>query len=416
MKAGYAVADITPPFPLELAGFIHRRGPSIGTIDPLTVKVLALQDGQAAPYLFFSFDLLGCDTPFCLKLRRTIKRRLVLPKDRVWINATHTHAAPAGMFFGDRYNSAYAALLLTAIQKAASEALDDLVSVRLYTGETAIEGIGSIRNVSRKEASYTMPVFSLRFVRETGKDILLLLFQCHPTVLGEDNKMFSRDLPGAWERAFQNKYCVFFMNGACADISTRYTRTLRGQAQLDLFGSLLGEATNKMRWKEAKCGTALPALHSRLWLPPAALAEDQERMVLREHFMEMEKNCTDAAQKRQYSSCIAALEQSKLKKSAIIPVVCVDIGPVVFLGLPLEISALQGQILRKSAGKEAGKPVWLVCYANGYVGYLHSGKTLGKDSTYEDLASPCGPGSFERVLKGVNHCIKKLMQMNSGNG
>jgi hypothetical protein len=96
LKAGFARRVITPAKAMTLAGFDRRSQPAQGALEDLYVTVLALQNGEAAPFLLCSFDLLGTDRTLCEK----VQQALPLHPERVWVCATHTHAAPRGAFSG----------------------------------------------------------------------------------------------------------------------------------------------------------------------------------------------------------------------------------------------------------------------------------------------------------------------------
>ena len=58
-KAGTATADITPNQPQWMAGYGGRTRPAEGTLHPLFIKVLALEDARGHRAIVLSSDLLG---------------------------------------------------------------------------------------------------------------------------------------------------------------------------------------------------------------------------------------------------------------------------------------------------------------------------------------------------------------------
>ena len=106
-----------------MAGFDRRTLPAEGTLDELYVSVLALQQGDAMPFVLCVFDLLGTDRTLCEK----VHGELPLPAERVWICATHTHSAPRGAFSGgESQDDAYISLLTKSCKAAVLSALEDL--------------------------------------------------------------------------------------------------------------------------------------------------------------------------------------------------------------------------------------------------------------------------------------------------
>ena len=60
MQAGASQATITPPVGVDLAGYAHREGPSVGLHDDLWCRALVLDDGDARLALI-ALDLLSAD-------------------------------------------------------------------------------------------------------------------------------------------------------------------------------------------------------------------------------------------------------------------------------------------------------------------------------------------------------------------
>ena len=104
MRAGFGRRDITPDKSMNMAGFDRRKDPSIGTLDPLEVCVLALEDSGQNPFLMCIFDLLGTDSSLCTHIRENVSAGLEIPAERIWVGATHTHSAPTGHFSGNQYD------------------------------------------------------------------------------------------------------------------------------------------------------------------------------------------------------------------------------------------------------------------------------------------------------------------------
>ena len=118
LKAGFARLPITPETPMTLAGFDRRTKPAEGVAEDLYVSVLALQTGEEPPFLLCVFDLLGCDRALCDHVRQALD----LSPERIWICATHTHAAPRGAFSsGVSQDDAYISLLIDCCKAASHE-------------------------------------------------------------------------------------------------------------------------------------------------------------------------------------------------------------------------------------------------------------------------------------------------------
>ena len=92
LRAGFARADITPTWPVSLAGFASRSGLSTGVAHPLHVRAAAFEAGARA--LVLSADLLYWPPELVDELRPLLATQADVPADNILFAATHTHSAP----------------------------------------------------------------------------------------------------------------------------------------------------------------------------------------------------------------------------------------------------------------------------------------------------------------------------------
>ena len=137
LLAGWAVAEITPPKPVNLVGQYEKRI-SVSVRDPLTATALALETrggpGGAEQAILISCDVIGIPKSVTDRVRE--KLRSLLPDfdmRKLVLNATHTHTAPglAETSYapydlsgepGVMTPSAYAELFIERVARAAAEA------------------------------------------------------------------------------------------------------------------------------------------------------------------------------------------------------------------------------------------------------------------------------------------------------
>ena len=350
LKAGFAQRDITPQKAMTLAGFDRRTLPAEGVLDPLYVSVLALQADEDVPFLICSFDLLGVDRVLCEKVRQA----LPLPPERVWVCATHTHSAPRGAFSGGvSQDDAYIDWIANRCKAAALAALEDLSPAQASWAEGKTQGVASLRDVPREQADFAMPLLGLRLERERDR-IQWLRFQCHPTVLDERNLRYSRDLPGCMgaER-------TVFSNGACADLSTRFTRKESSPEELSRLGTLIKQELECMQYQpDGVFGTVIRPSVLELELPYGNALCGSQRTQLLETLREQADACADQAAKRELDACIAVLERGDrvLPESRTVTVAACDLGSRLLLALPFEVAQADGLWLEEEAAAFCGKP------------------------------------------------------------
>jgi len=401
VKSGFAQLTITPQKAMTMAGFDRRTQPAEGTLDELYVTVLALQNEEEAPFLLCSFDLLGTDRVLCEKVRQA----LPVPPERAWILATHTHSAPRGAFFGGvSQDDEYIVFLINQCKAAALAALEDLSPSQMWWGETAVEGVASLRDVSREQSAYEMPLLSLQLKRK--KDAFQWLrFQCHPTVLDEHNLRYSRDLPGGVGAAK-----TLFTNGACADLSTRFTRDTSSPEELVRLGGYIKAALAQTEYQaDTAFGEVIKPVYRELELPYGNVIHGEERLRLLKELQKQAACCTDKAALREIDACIAVLERGDrmLPQTRKVTISACDFGSRLLLGLPFEVAQADGTCLEREVEAFCGKPAHLICYCGGYDGYLPHAQT---GINYQDLASGYLPEARKQIWQGILDCAASAVK------
>ncbi|MBR6825738.1 MAG: hypothetical protein IKM59_04240 [Oscillospiraceae bacterium] len=408
MRAGFGRVAITPHKPMKMAGFDRRKDPSSGILDELYVSVLRLEDESAAYFAFCSFDVLGVDSQLCRQVRNILSRSLSVDADRIWVSSTHTHSAPSHIFSGsESYDPDFVSELLEKAKEAGQKAKADLAPCAPYVAHTHAVGVASLRNMGRSGSEYPMPVHVTKLCRKEDS-LSFCLFSCHPTVLDEKNTLYSKDIPGAAaKRLPKNQFCMFH-NGACADISTRFTRTASSPEELKRLGGILGDAIVEAPFSPGTTfGTAISCAGEDIFLSRGAGVDGEERLQLLEALHAKMDACEDPQMKREYDSRIAVLERAAAaaEKDRRISVSAVDFGPFMYASLPFEVDSKDGIELETILTEAAGKPVYLICYTGGYDGYLPSGNPLTADSSYEDFASRYLPQSRRQVWESAKKCV-----------
>ncbi|MBR5537818.1 MAG: hypothetical protein IKU58_07955 [Clostridia bacterium] len=401
MNIGFGRMPITPQKAMTLAGFDRRTAPSLGAIDDLFVSVLLLEDDTGTRAALCSFDLLGADRALCQRIREA----LPLSADRVWVCATHTHSAPRGAFSGGiSQDDDYIAGLVTACRAAFESAERDLSPADAFLGESTADGVASFRDVPRDASTFAMPLRTVALRRAQG-EVRLTRFACHPTVLSEDNLYCSRDLPGGSETV-----PTLWLNGPCADLSTRFTRKESSFAEVRRLGGYIKTALERTVLHPLSAfGTTIRAHRMELELPYGSSLRGEARQRLLETLRTQAATCTDEAARRETESCIAVLERAErdLPASRTVMVGAWDLGSLVLVGLPFEVSWQDGTALEAQAAALCGKPALLVCYCNGYDGYLPH-ETAGVN--YQDLATGYLPEARAMIRRGALDCVNNTQR------
>ena len=92
LRAGVAIADITPAGPYPMSGYYFERL-STGTKDPLHAKALVLRQGDSAAAIICC-DLIVIASDLTDVVREAVERETGIPGANVCLAATHTHTGP----------------------------------------------------------------------------------------------------------------------------------------------------------------------------------------------------------------------------------------------------------------------------------------------------------------------------------
>ena len=408
--AGFAKRAITPAGSALLSGFDLRKAPSEGVLDDLYVCAMAIVPEDGKPFIFLAFDLLGIPRELALRLYDATAAQCRTVPERVWASATHTHAAPAHVFNrAPETDAPYIESLLSASAAAAKDALSCASPVQALSGFAEKSGIASRRDVPREESRYDMPVFSL--LLRGRKDVYLSRFACHCTVLDEKNLLVSADLAGAARQALGSDCAL--LNGACADLSTRYARVSSTPEEMHRLGSKLAEAIRSTPYVPASgFAERISAKRATVSLPQRALPDPEEILRLKNAFAAKLESCSDASARREITSILAVLSRPARPVDELrqidISAVCMD--SFILIGLPFEVNSDRGAAWETELSVLAGRPVYLVCYTGGYDGYLPSGKPLSEDSCYQDVASRYPPEAVGILENAMKELIQNLPQ------
>ena len=258
LLVGFARADISPTLcSVPLGGFSATEFRLSGVIgDPLYANAVALRSGEET-LVYLSTDLLGIPKNHVAEFREAIAEKTGLPKDRIFITASHTHSGPdprSEIPAAVRYRTEQ---LIPALCNAAYRSLADLKPAKLSYGSIEVGNPACRMNFVRhyyvveteKKDSYTKEdlqfagfthpklkekgkycyvghtadpdpmLHIMRFSRDGADDVMLVNFTAHATIVGTNKSpLVSSDWPGAFvqrmEEVFPGTKCAFLQGCA----------------------------------------------------------------------------------------------------------------------------------------------------------------------------------------------------------
>ncbi|HUW62273.1 MAG TPA: neutral/alkaline non-lysosomal ceramidase N-terminal domain-containing protein [Candidatus Bathyarchaeia archaeon] len=300
-KAGVARIDITPAEPMWLAGYAARDHEAEGgTLHPLWVKALALEDAAGNRALIVTSDVLGFPKPVSDNIFDRLQASTGLDRVRIILNSSHTHSGPVidgSLLCIYPLDSAalekvrrYTPVLVDKVVSAGEAAFKDMAPVRLESANGVTRFAVNRRNNKEAEIATTynlngpvdhaVPV--LRVSREDGQPLAVLFgYACHNTTLCEyewcgDYAGFAQEI---LEKAHPGATALFFQGcGANQNPIPRRTLSLARQYGAELAAAVEAAMAEPMTPLDPALKTARTEVELFLETPPdrAALVKITE--------------------------------------------------------------------------------------------------------------------------------------------
>jgi len=231
LRAGAAVADITPPIGTPSAGYGDRLGAGMtGVHDPLLATALALDNGVER-LVFVGVDHLGFDHGMVQEVATRLSAQDARPVE-LFLGSSHTHAGGGayldvpvvGEVLAGKFDPAARQLYVDGAARAAIEAVAGLQPARIGLTHGEAPGLNRYRGDWPPNVS-TRPDLMVIKVTTVGGEPLAVLFDyaAHATVLPGANREFSADFVGFARQAIQARLgagtVAVYFNGAQGDVS-----------------------------------------------------------------------------------------------------------------------------------------------------------------------------------------------------
>lgn len=407
-KVGLASVEITPADPLPMGGYAARQTPFEAVDQPLFAKAMALEDPEGTRALLITADLLGFTRERSAAICQSLEDSEGLPRGRILLNASHTHAGPlvAGSMLASLPESAregiegYVETLDRKILSVALQALNDLRPSRLAWGRGAATFVMNRREFTEDgvvlgwnasgPADRTVPV--LRVDGSDGRPRAVVFgAAAHCTTLTGGNMLVSGDYAGYAQQYVEARLPgvqAMFLTG-CAGDANPYPR-----GTLDLarrHGSELAETVVRVLGGTlAPVGGPLMTAFREVELPLAEHTRDQ-----------IEALGLDAPSYRRFftEKALARLDRGlELPRSYSAPFAMWQFGS------DLTLVALSGEtvvdyvgLVERSLGPLG---LWVSGYNNDVFGYLPTSRIL-LEGGYETRGLYVDLGLFEPGIEDV---------------
>jgi hypothetical protein len=400
-KAGFAAVKITPGEPLMLAGYASRTIPARDVIDELHAKALALEDSTGNRVVLITADLIGFRADFTEPVCARITAATGIPRERILLNASHTHAGPAVMMSMQSHYSitaaqatqliAYTTRLQDQCVELARQALSRLQPARLSWGVGVVDfpmnrreftERGVILGVNpRGPVDRTVPVLR---IETPEKKLAGVVFgaACHNTTYGARDNQLSGDFAGAAQALVEREFPeaqAMFMQGLAGDANP-YPNSLNDPAKrpaseiAHAHGATLGREVIRV------LGNALKPVNGPVRATLDAVALPLQKPPARD---ELERTAAkgSSTQKWVAEQMLARLKAGETLPATYNPPVTVWQfgGDLTWVGLPGEVVVDYVRLLEDAIGP---LKLWLSAYCNDTYGYFPSARVL-REGGYE---------------------------------
>jgi neutral ceramidase len=420
-RAGTARVAVTPRGPIRMAGYGARTKPSDGVASELYAGALALEDESGKLAVIVTADTLGFTRPMADEIARRCRVRYGIERDRVLLNASHTHSGPlTGQLGRPNYMLAeaeaavvrrYTAKFLDQVIEVVGVAIGNLAPARLSFGQ-GLAGFAVNRRRAQLSRSVPGPVdHDVPVLAVRGEDGALRAvvagYACHAAVLG--GQRISADWPGAFREATEKVHAgasAFFLNGCGADANPM---PRRDEALAATYGEILSSAVQqvlagRMQPVGGVLRAALDFADVRYQTPPT---REQLRVELE-----------DASEvRRNHARMLLSLLDSAGKLPESYP----HAVQVWQFGRDLKLIAFGSEVVVDYAlrlKREYGwDKTWVASYSNDFAGYIPSARVV-REGGYEGGGAMRGqdhPGPYteaveETLIGKVRELVRRTME------
>ena len=410
-RVGVARMDITPDRSLWLGGFAARTRPSEGTLHPLWIKALALEDASGHRAVLVTSDILGYPKAMSERICDTIEQAHGLTRSQIILSASHTHCAPVikdalrCMYIYDDAEAArlheYAEQFEARVVALVDAAFEEMEPAALFAGNGIARIAVNRRNNSERDLLPTTIVAgphdhavpTLQVSRPDGSLIAVVFgYACHATVLNE--YLWNGDYPGFAQIALEEKYpgaMAMFFAGCGADQNAMPRRSI---AFAEQYGKTLAAAVERaMKDVMRPLAPSLTTTYQEIML---ALEPTPDIAGFRERVAE-----TTGYEERCNQWMLDQLEQGETLPDAwSYPVQLWRLGDQTLVTLGGEVTVSYAINIKERLGQD----VFVMGYANDQTAYIPS-ETILEEGGYEGDRSQLIYGMPGKWLPGIESQI-----------
>jgi hypothetical protein len=259
-EVGFGAAIITPPTPVQLAGFIDDQ-PATEVHDDIEVRALFMR-GEYGAVCLLVCDLLGLSPKFADPIRDAVADALELERPAVLTACVHNHAGPSTLegshVLGWVTPNGYRATLVRQCVAAARSARAAAAPARLRAGRWPLPPALSL---NRRGLPYE-PTFAVVDVLGTDGTRIgtVANVAIHPVALGPECLAVSSDWVGPFRSELERRAggTALLLSGALGDVNPCHVHRQDNDCGADGFAEAAQLGKNVARGVDAMLAKAAP--------------------------------------------------------------------------------------------------------------------------------------------------------------
>lgn len=427
LTAGAAKANIVPPFPTHMGGFGDRVESFKSVHDPIFARALVIDDGTTGVCLIGS-GLMSVDVALTDRVRQAVEDKTGIPATHVLVSCVHNHSAPSYYQYEDEAKAKRVEdFMVGQFTAAAVQAYANRVPA--LVGFRAGELHGATRNRQQNNETVIDPQVGVLLVQaRDSHDTIATLFNFtgHPVIQGSENLAISGEYPGAACRAVEAVLggVAIFTQGACGDITVH--RNGDPWEEIERVGHVVaGEVIKTASFIRPQAEARLAAAYvEEEWAPKPLPPVDQAQADLQAQETALDRAKQNDAGRGVVESIEqrvrltrALLEQAEgvaggaLQRPDHYPgsVQVMQIGDLVIVAVPGELFVEYALEMRQRTAQLTGKPMILVGYANGYIGYIVTPRAM-ETGGYEASVARVDPRSGRQLTEEAMRLVPQVVK------
>lgn len=269
LHVGVGKADITPPIGTPSAGYADRKGRGMkGVHDSLLAISLFIDNGEKQIVLC-SVDHLGFTYEMVEEITKQIHLMPHLDRCEVYIASSHTHSGGGAYFnvpiigeaLAGAYNADIRKFYVTQTIEAIKQSIQHVVPSKIGIGYGKAENLSQYRGTWPTDVNPVSDVTIIKVTQIDGTPVAVLFnYPIHPTVLNNQNDLFSADFVGYARDKIQSligdRVQPLFFNGAQGDILPIILNEKDRFAASEMIGQSLAKTVEEI-WNRVEVSDSL---------------------------------------------------------------------------------------------------------------------------------------------------------------